>query len=264
MDTLFMYSSSNSKVHGRAISITLAASLLLAACGGAGGTDPSPPPSTPAIADNVLFSITPGIGVVATINKAGYLRAYDMSSGQPVTIALGNAPMKGTGTSAVGNGWLSSSGIFAQSTVTLNSNPGASTYTLTAQSTSGRASNTTMQLATNLVTPTLPALAGDYGMTSDWTVVINGNSFTGTYDYSCSWSGTLSPNSKTIDVTNIRFENNSNITGLPCPYVGKAYTGTAHLIGPSAAYAKGAFVIIFDDGGSNIPTMMKLYNFIRQ
>jgi hypothetical protein len=269
MDNLFMYSSTNSKVHGRSISMTLAASLLLAACGGGGGgtdasTPPVTPPTTPAITDNVLFSTTPGSDIVATINKAGYLRYNDSSSAQPVMVALGSAPMKGTGTSAVGNGWLSSGGIFAQSTVSLSSNSRAGTYTLKAQSASGEASNSAMQLATNLVNPTLAALAGSYGVISDYAVVIHGNSITGTYGYSCSWSGTLSPNGKTIDVTHITFENTKNLTGLACSYAGKEYTGTAFIMGPSAAYAKGLFGINFDDGGSGMPTTSNLYYFIKQ
>lgn len=264
-----MYSSSNSRVHRRTISMTLAASLLLAACGGGGGTDtntpPVPPPPTPAIADNVFFSIPPASDVIATINKAGYLRAYDMStSSQLLTIALGNAPIKGTGTSAVGNGWLSSAGIFAQSTVSLTSNSGASTYTLKAQSASGQASNSAMQLSTHLVTPTLSTLAGSYGVISDYSIVVNGNSFTGNLGYECSWSGILSPNNKTIDVTHITFENTKNLTGLACSYAGKEYTGTAFLLGTSAAYAKGVLIINFDDGGSSMPTMSRLYYFIRQ
>jgi hypothetical protein len=101
-------------------------------------------------------------------------------------------------------------------------------------------------------------------MISDYAVVIHGNSVSGTFGYECSWSGTLSPNSKTIDVTHITFENTKNPTGLACSYAGKEYTGTAFLMGASAAYAKGVFVIDFDDGGSSMPTKTNLYHFIRQ
>jgi hypothetical protein len=274
MDDLFMYSSINSKVHGRSISMALAASLLLTACGGGGGsgggsgtdasTPPVTPPTTPAMTDNVLFSTTPGSDVVATINKAGYLRANDSSSAHPLTVALGSAPMKGTGTSAVGNGWLSSAGIFSQSTLSLTSNASTGTYTLKAQSANGEASNSAMQVATNIVNPTLSALAGNYGLIADYALVIHGNSITGTYGYTCSWSGTLSPNGKTIDVTHITFENTKNPTGLACSYAGKEYTGTAFLMGPSAAYAKGLFGINLDDGGSGMPTTSILYYFIKQ
>jgi len=263
-----MYSPSYSKAHC-AIPLAVAASLLLAACGGGGDTDtsthpnppPAPPPITPAIADNVLFSITPGVGVVATINKAGYLRAYDMSSGHPVTIASGSAPMRGSGASATGDGWLLSSAVFSHSTVSLNSNSGASTYTLKAQSAIGQTSNSTMQLASNLQKPTLSSLAGNYGTGPYYSMRIDGTSFTGIYGFTCRWSGTMSLNTNTIDVTNIRFQ---NAAGQICPYAGKAFSGTAYLSGPSAAYAKGAIVVLLDDGGSNMPTMINAYNFIRQ
>jgi hypothetical protein len=245
------------------ISLMMATPFLFAACGGGGGsgTDAATPPSAPPITDNVLFSITPGLGVVATINKAGYLRAYDMSAGQPVTIALGGAPMTGSATAATGNGWLLPSGIFASGTVSLTSNPGATTYTLTAQSTSGQVSNSTMQLASNLQTPTLSALAGSYATGPYYTMVVSGSSFTGNYGFACTWSGTLSPNGNTIDVTGIEFD---SVAGQSCSYAGKAFSGTAYLLGPSAAYAKGAIDIIFDDGGATMPTSINLYNFIRQ
>jgi hypothetical protein len=263
-----MYSPSNSKAHC-AIPLALAASLLLAACGGGSDTDtsappvipPSPPPSAPAIADNVLFSVTPGIGVVATINKAGYLRAYDMSNGHPVTIALGSAPMRGSAASATGDGWLLSSAVFSHSTVSLNSNSGTSTYTLKAQSAIGQTSNSTMQLASNLQRPTLSSLAGNYGISPHFTMTVSGTSFTGNYGYACSWSGTMSPNSKTIDVTNIKFQ---NMAGQICPYAGRDFNGTAYLLGPSAANAKGAIDILLDDGGSSMPTVIDFYGFTRQ
>jgi len=261
-----MYSSSNSMTHRRFPLALAAASLLLAACGGGSGSDVSTPSTAPAIADNVLFSVTPGMGVVATINKAGYLRAYDMSSGHPVTIALGSTPMTGNATSAAGNGWLLSSTVFAQSTVSLNSNANTTTYTLKAQSANVQVSNSTMKLASNLTKPTLSALDGNYQTGPYYTMTINGSSFTGNYGF-CSWSGTISPNINTIDVTNIKFENiaaQENITGQICPYVGKSFHGTAYLLGPSAAYAKGAIDIIFDDSDSSTPTMINLYNFIRQ
>src|SRR5471030_2716518 len=265
MDISFMYALSNSKAH-RPIPLTLAASLLLAACGGGGGSDASSPPSAPAIVDNVLFSVTPGIGVVATINKAGYLRAYDMSSGHPVTIALGSTPMTGNATSATGNGWLLSSDVFAQGTVSLNSNSDKTTYTLKAQTANGQVSNSTMKLASNLTKATLSSLAGYYETGPYYSMTISGLSFTGNYGLTCTWSGTISPNINTIDVTDIKFETIAgpgNIAGQPCPYAGKSFHGTAYLLGPGAAYAKGAIDVILDDGGSSTPTMINLYNFIR-
>lgn len=246
---------------------------MLAACGGGGGggtdtsasTTPKPTPApTPAISDNVFFSISPSAGVIATINKAGYLRSSDSSTtGQPLNLALGNTPMTGTDASSTGNGWLSASGTFVQSTVSLTLNSDSTTYTLKAQSSNGQVTNSKLQLSTYVVTPTLAALAGNFGVNPQYLVTVNGNTFTGLYGYECSWSGTLTPNGKTIDVTHVTFENTQNPTGLACAHTGKEFTGTAFLEGPSAANPRGALVINIDDGGSGMPTMSKLYYFIR-
>jgi hypothetical protein len=156
---------------------------MLAACGGGGGTDtsasttPKPTPApTPAISDNVFFSISPSAGVIATINKAGYLRSSDSSTtGQPLNLALGNTPMTGTGASSTGNGWLSASGTFVQSTVSLTLNSDSTTYTLKAQSSNGQVTNSKLQLSTYVVTPTLAALAGNFGVNPQYLVTVNGN-----------------------------------------------------------------------------------------
>lgn len=253
-------------------SLMLASAFALSACGGSGGGADNTLSSDssavePVITDNVLWSITPGSDVVATINKAGYLRAYDLSSSQPIVIATGTLPMTGSANAATGDGWLLSSGVFAKAAVSLNSNPGTTTYTLEAASGSGQASNSTMQLADNLEKPTSSSLAGDFETGSINTLVSDGSSFAGIYGGSCAWSGTLSPNSNTVDVTDITFKNLPAQTGVPtqtCPYAGKVFAGTAYLLGPSAAYPKGAIDVIFDDGGSNMPTSIHMYNFIRQ
>lgn len=240
---------------------------MLAACGGGGGggSETSPPPATPAISDNVLFSVSQSPSVIATINKAGVLRASNLpASGQPQTIASGSTPMTGTGASATGNGWLQTNGTFAQSTVSLTLNSDATTYTLKAQSSNGQVMTSKMQLFNNLVTPTPAALTGDYGINSQYLVTVNGNTFTGLFGYECAWSGTLSSNSKTIDLTHIKFETTQNPTGLACAYAGKEFTGTAFLMGTSQAYPKGVLVINVDDGGKSMPTMSQLYYFIRQ
>jgi hypothetical protein len=264
-----------SRFHLGTLSLILASSFILTACsGGSSGTDagtaptpkpaPPAPPVTPAITDNVLFSLSPASNVIATINKAGYLRSASLDSGtHPLNIALGSAPMTGTAASAVGNGWSPTAGIFARSTVTLTLNPDATTYTLKAQSTSGQASNSAMQVFPNLITPTPATLTGNYGTNPQYVVTVNGNTFTGLFGYECGLSGTLSPNSKTIDITHITFENTKNPTGLACAYAGKEFTGTAFLMGSSDAYPRGVLVVNIDDGGSDMPTMNQLYYFIR-
>ncbi|WP_156393444.1 hypothetical protein [Burkholderia sp. Leaf177] len=257
------------------ISITLASSLILAACGGGGGSDssasptptPTPKPTpapTPAISDNVFFSMSPSDGVITTINKAGYLRSTDMSTAsQPLNIALGSTPMTGTGALSTGNGWLSANGSFIPSTVSLTLNSDATTYTLKSQSSNGQITNSKLQASTYVITPTLAALAGNFGITPYYLVTVTGDTFSGLFGYECAWRGTLSSNSKTIDLTHVTFENTKNPTGLACARTGKEYTGTAFLEGPSVAYPRGTLVINIDDGGSGMPTMSKLYYFIR-
>jgi hypothetical protein len=77
----------------------------------------------------------------------------------------------------------------------------------------------------------------------------------------------LTPQTHTIDVTDIQFQTatqDTNPARNPCPYAGKNFTGTAFLMGPSAAYPKGVFVINWDDGGSNMPTAINEGYFTRQ
>lgn len=256
---------SDSKFNLGTVLITLASTFTLAACGGGGGgSDASPTPATPALSDNVLFSAESTPGVIAIINKAGYLRSSNLpTSGQPQTIALGSTPMTGTGASAAGNGWMQTAGKFAQSTIALTLNSDATTYTLKAQSSNGQVVNPKMQLFTGLVTPTPATLTGNYGIDTQHLVTVNGNTFTGLFGYECAWSGSLTSNTKTIDLTQIKFANTQNPTGLACAYAGKEFTGTAFLMGSSQAYPRGVLVIDFDDGGSSVPTLSDLHYFIR-
>ncbi|SOE59595.1 hypothetical protein SAMN05414139_01569 [Burkholderia sp. D7] len=241
--------------------------VILAGCGGGGNDTPASAPG-PALADNVLISTgLAANGVIATINRAGFMRVYGSGTGQALTLGLGTVPMTGDANSATGNGWIPSSGTFVQRNATLSLNSGGKAYSLKVQGATSSASDSMLALNTILVKPTVSSLAGTFGMTSSTRIVIAGNSFSGTYGYSCTWSGNLTPQTNTIDVTDIQFETATqglNLGANPCPYVGKSFTGTAFLMGPSAAYPKGVFAINWDDGGSNMPTSVNEMYFIRQ
>ena len=254
------------------VSLAVSSCLALAACGGGssgnGNNSSDTPAPGPALADNVLFSnSTAADSVTAVINKADIIRAVGEGADQALSIAGGTAPMTGNANTATGDGWLASGDAFVRAAVTLVVNRDGKSYTLSAQGSGIQASNATMQPATNLVTPTLSALSGHYGITSSWAIDIDGSSFSGTYGYNCTIAGTLSPNDKTVDLTNVTFQTASwdlNPAGNVCPFAGKTYSGTGYLIAPSAAYAKGAFDIVFDDSASGTPTSLNLYNYIRQ
>lgn len=253
--------------------------LTIAACGGGGNSsnngsnggnsgNTSPTSLAPVLADNVLVSNSLAAnGVYATINQAGIVRVFGSGTAQNMQIAAGTAPLSQSGKAATGSGWLASGSMFEQSTVTLTGNTDGTTYTLGAKGADTQASASNMEVLSTLVTPTLTALAGQYGM-APWSVNINGTSLTGTYGTPCTWTATLAPNGKTIDVTNITFQTAGQLPNpgaITCPYVGKTYTGTGFLLGPSDAYAKGAFDIIFDDSSTSaVPTTLQMYNFIRQ
>jgi hypothetical protein len=205
-------------------------------------------------------------GTVVTINRAGYIRAVGDGANQSMTVGLGNTPMTGNANSATGTGWLPSAGTFVQGNATLSLDPDGATYSLKVQGPSGAASVSKLTLNDILVNPTVSSLAGTFGQTPTAQIVISGTSFSGTYGYNCAWSGNLTPQTNTIDVTDIQFQTSTltNPAGNNCPYAGKNFTGTAFLMGPSAAYPKGVFVINWDDGGSNMPTSINEYYFPRQ
>lgn len=248
--------------------LAAASCVILTSCGGGGKSDAAPASPGPALVDSVLMSTGPAAnGVVATINQAGYIRAFGTGTDQPLTIGLGNEPMSGNANSATGNGWLPSSGTFVEGNATLSLNSSGKSYSLKVQGAGSTASDSTLELNSILVKPTVSSLAGTYGQTPMTQIVIAGNSFSGTYGYNCTWSGNLTPQTNTIDVTGIQFETagqESNPASNQCPYVGKTFTGTAFLMGSSAAYPKGVFVINWDDGGSNIPTSVNEGYFTRQ
>jgi hypothetical protein len=239
---------------------------FLYACGG-GDKAASVPPG-PALKDTVLFSsASAGNGAIVTINRAGYIRAFGSGNRQALTVGLGTVPMTGNAASANGNGWLPSASTFVNGTATLNANPGSSSYTLIVAGGNIKASDSTMSTTNLLVKPTLSSLGGTFGITTGTQIVISGNTFSGTYGNNCSWSGTLTPQANTIDVTEIVFGNlirQFNPSGVACPFTGKTFTGTAFLLGPSAAYAKGTFMLNWDDGGANVPTEIHEMNFPRQ
>lgn len=247
---------------------------LLTGCGGGGSdTSASAPTSAPgpgpAIVDNILISTgLAANGVYATINHAGYLRVVGSGSGEPMTIGLGTIPMTGNANSATGNGWLPSAGTYVLGNANLSLDPGGKTYSLKVQDPGGVASDSTLVLYSNLVKPTLSSLAGTYGQFPSSQIVVAGTSFSGTYGLYCTWSGNLTPQANTIDVTDIQFQtaaSGSSISaGTPCPYVGKTFTGTAYLAGPSAADPKGAFMINWDDGGSDMPTAIQMHSYSKQ
>jgi hypothetical protein len=207
--------------------------------------------------------------VVVTVNHAGYLRAYGTGTDQSLTLGLGTVPLTGNANSAAGNGWVPSSSTFVQGNATLSLNSDGKTYSLQVQGPSATAPDSTLTLDSILVAPTVASLAGTYGIDPlSFQVVIAGTSFSGVYGTTCTWSGNLTPQTNTVDVTDIQFATatslSSNPNLIPCPYAGKTYTGTAFLIGPSAAYPKGVFVIQWDDGGANTPTQVGEHYFPRQ
>ncbi|WP_233874334.1 hypothetical protein [Paraburkholderia adhaesiva] len=255
--------------------------FFIAGCGGGGsGSSGSSSASTgssvntaaplaPVLADNVLVSNSYAAdGVFATINQAGIVRAFGTGSGQNVRIAAGSTPLSLTGNTASASGWLVSGSTFEPGTVTLSGNADGTTYTIAAQATGTQASDSSMEVLSTVIAPTPGALAGQYGIVSTSAVTIDGTSLTGTYGNTCMWSATLSPNAKTIDVTDITFRTAGttlNPNAIACAYAGKTYTGTAFLLGPSAAYPKGAFDIIFDDSATSpVPATLTMYNFIKQ
>ena len=251
----------------------LAASLCASVAGCGGGTstsDNGQSASTPApaIVDNVLMSSgSAANGLVVSINHDGYIRAFGTGTDQPLTIGLGTTPVTGNLGSATGNGWLPSGSTFVQGSATLSANSDAQTYTLKVQGGNIAGSESTLSLTGNLVKPTVASLAGTYGLSAYQPVVISGTSISGGYTLYCTWSATLTPQTNTIDVTSIQFQSLPQQTGvpfIPCPYVGKTFTGTAFLLGPSAAYPKGVFVMNWDDGGSTMPTTIGEQYFPRQ
>jgi hypothetical protein len=253
--------------------LTATSCVILASCGGGGGSGSNgnsvaPSPPGPAITDNVLMSSGPAANaVVVTVNHAGYLRAHGNGTDQELTFGLGTVPLTGNANSATGNGWVSSANAFVQGNATLSLNGDGKTYSLQVQGTGSTASDSTLTMNSILVAPTLASLAGTYGISSSAQIMINGTSFNGTYGLYCTWSGNLTPQTNTMDVTNIQFETATstlNMNSTPCPYAGKTYTGTAFLMGPSDAYPKGAFVIQWDDGGANTPTQVNEYYFPKQ
>jgi hypothetical protein len=254
------------------VSLAVSACLALAACGGgsSGNSNSSNTPAPgPALADTVLFSNSAAAdSVTAVINKAGIIRAVGEGADQSLSIAGGTMPMTGNANSATGGGWLASGNSFAAANVTLSVNSDGKSYTLSAQGSGVQASNAIMQAAaTDLVTPTLSALTGHFGITSSWAIDIDGSTFSGTYGYNCTIAGTLSANAKTVDLTNVTFQragSDLNPAGNPCPFAGKTWSGMGFLLAPSATYAKGAFDIVFDDGASGTPTSVNLFNYIRQ
>jgi hypothetical protein len=222
--------------------------------------------AAPILADAVLFSDSNAAdGVTMTVDHAGIVRAFGSGTGANVSIAAGTKPLSLSGNTSTGDGWLASGNAFEQSTVTLSPNTDGATYTLKAQSASTLVSNSVMRPA-SLVTPTADTLTGDFGLNSTSIMTITGTSFTGYYTNTCAWSGTLNPQGQTIDVTNITFQTSTvlNPNNVACNYAGKVYSGTAYLLGPSAAYPKGTLQMIFDDGGSSdTPTVVQMYNFPR-
>lgn len=247
-------------------------SLAVTACGGGSSSSASTSnaaPVQPLSSDNVLISNSlVADGVFATINQAGILRAFGTGSGAAVQIAAGSTPLASNGTALTGNGWLASGAAFEAGSETVSGNTDGKTYTISAKSADAQASSANMALATNLVTPTLSTLAGQYGRVSSWAIEIDGSTLTGTYGNTCTWTASLSPQNKTIDVTNITFQTADqtlNPSGTACSYVGKTFSGTAFLEGPSDANPNGAFDILFDDGGtSTAPTTVQMFSFNKQ
>jgi hypothetical protein len=205
--------------------------------------------------------------VVVTVNHAGYLRAYGDGTDQPLTIGRGTAPLTGNANSATSDGWVPSSNSFVKGKATLSRNSDGKTYSLQVQGPNTTASDSTLTLNTILVAPTAASLAGTYGIASSQQIVITGTSFSGTYGLYCTWSGNLTPQTNTVDVTNIQFATATstlNPNSIACPYAGQIYTGTAFMMGPSDAYPKGVFVLQWDDGGANTPTEVREFYFPRQ
>jgi hypothetical protein len=234
---------------------------------GSGGNNSNAKSAAPILADAVLFSDgNAANSITMTVDHAGIVRAFGSGTGVNVGIAAGTKPLALNGNTSSGDGWLTSGNSFEQSTVTLSPNTDGATYTLKAQSASTLVSNSVMRPA-SLVTPTSDALTGEFGLNASSNMTITGTSFSGYYTNTCAWSGTLNPQGQTIDVTNITFQTSTvlNPSNIACSYAGKVYSGTAYLLGPSAAYPKGTLQMIFDDGGtSNTPTVVQMYNFPRQ
>jgi hypothetical protein len=137
--------------------------VLVAGCGG-GSKDAATPMPGPAVVDNVLMLTGPAANaVVVTINSAGYLRAFGNGTDQPLTIGLGSVSMAGNANSATGDGWLPSAGTFVQGNATSSLNSGGTTYSLKVQGPSGTASDSTLELNSILVKPTVSSLAGTFG-----------------------------------------------------------------------------------------------------
>lgn len=203
-----------------------------------------------------------------TTNAAGIVRAFGVGDAQNVRLAAGATPLSQSGQTASGAVWLANGNTFEPATVSVSGNADGATYTLGARSADAQATASQMIPLDTLIAPTPAALSGEYGIVSSWAVTISGSTLTGTYGNTCTWSATLSPNAKTIDVTNIEFQTAGmplNPNGGTCDYVGKNYTGTAFLTGPSQAYPKGVFDILFDDSASSpVPTTLSMFNFIKQ
>jgi hypothetical protein len=71
--------------------------------------------------------------------------------------------MAGNANSATGDGWLPSAGTFVQGNATSSLNSGGTTYSLKVQGPSGTASDSTLELNSILVKPTVSSLAGTFG-----------------------------------------------------------------------------------------------------
>jgi hypothetical protein len=266
--------------------------LFIAACGGgSGGSGNSPSSSStnnsnstnnntgaqgPAVADNVFMSYTLPASAsapndndaVVTVSKDGVVRAYGSGADQALTIAAGTPPLTGNSKTATGGGWLAYGSAFEPASLALSANSDGTSYTLTAKGADTQASNATLTPVSIVITPTVAALAGQYGLPGAlYGISIAGTSLTGTFSLYCALSGTLSPNNKTIDVTNVTFQTSLSVYNpnkIGCPYAGKTFNGTAYLLGPSAAYPKGTFQIILDDSAYGTPTTVLISNFPRQ
>ncbi len=260
--------------------------LFIAACGGGSGGSGNAPSSGstnnntqaqgPAVADNVFLSYTLPASAsapndneaVVTVSKDGIVRAFGSGEDQALTIAAGTMPLTGNSKTATGGGWLAYGNTFEPAALTLNANADGTSFTLIAKGVDTQASNSTLTPISIVTTPTEAALAGQYGIQgAGYGIDIEGTSLTGTFSLYCAFSGTLSPNNKTVDVTDVTFQTSVspyNPNGIVCPYAGKSFNGTAYLLGPSAAYPKGTFQIILDDSAYGTPTMVLMSNFPRQ
>lgn len=266
------------------LSLAFLSCFALSACGGGnsgkgnsstddttgnGNTSVTLAPVAPLLSDNVLVSNSLAEnGLFMTVNASGIVRAFGIGNTQNFRLAAGTTPLSQIGNTVSGGAWLASGNTYEPGTVTASANADGTTYTLGAQSADAQVSAPNMEPLVTLIAPTPAALSGQYGIASSWAVTIDGSTLNGTYGNTCTWSATLSPNARTIDVSNITFQTAGmplNPDGVACTYAGKVYTGTAFLTGPSQAYPKGAFDIIFDDSASSsVPTTLQMYNFIKQ